>query len=993
MTSRLVLLAAAWIALTGAAPLPPVPPPPDLTGLIAWAAAPLDKPPVEPPRVPWPRPPLTLGPVAPAPLVIPDAPKPRAPLPAARPLPWACAMAWLGIPSEALECGRARLLKGELEEAARAFAQAARGTSDREVAHEARYWHGEALWQLGRVELADWSFRQVTLDPQRSEWTPWALHSSGWTALRLGDAPRAERAFRRLLDEPHPAPLETWGRHGLGLALYALGRWEDADRVWTELGRHRVPPALERELLFWRGETLARLGRWDAAIDHLGAFVRTGEHALLEVARVRLGWAQLAAGRAAEAAASFRAALGAPSVAAGDGPRERDWAEAGLALALGASDDMRAARAALAALDGRRATLALPVRLELAAVALERGHAAEAEALAQEVLAGTPPAPVRAWALLVLGEAHRLRRNRDEARTQFELARLTDPGSPTALHAALRLAQTNFELREFAQAAADVPPDPARSAPGPLRTALLIVAAEAAYQTGDFARAEGAYQRALGELPAGPEGAAVRLALAWTALRQGRRADALQRLVEVARLAPADPRIPDALVLASELRLEAGDLSGARELLERIVADYGHHPRAEFARLNRALLLARTGPLDLAERELAGWIERAPFPPLLGRAWAALGAVRLRSGRTAEAATAFTRAAAEGAGPLAHLGLGTVALLQERWEEAARELARAREQGTPAVAAAAEYGLGVVAYHQGRQAEFRSAALSMLQRAPDSPEAARLLYVLVTLAVADRDWTGALGWARRLVTQFPHDPAADDALERVGAAAAAAGVWPVAYEAYALLRQEYPRSPFVETSQLAWGQALLETGRGAEARRVLEQVMAVPGSPSGPRGWVALARAREATGDRAAALEAYGRALAVGLSPESDRGVYLAYARMLAAERRWDEARTVLEALLARAEGVEAADVALGLAEAWAARGDPMAAAEFYMTAAYLAPESPAGRRGLLGAGQSFKTARDPAAARVVLERLLAQPDLAPELAGPARELLSQVKR
>lgn len=993
MRLRLSLLAAAWFALTGARLLPPMPPPPDLTGLIPWAAAPLDKPSVEPPPVPWPRPPLTMGPVAPAPLVIPEATKPRAPLPGARPLPWACAMAWLGIPSEALECGRARLLKGELEEAARAFAQAARGTSDREIGQEARYWHGEALWQLGRVELADWSFRQVTLDPQRSEWTPWALHSSGWTALRLGDAPRAERAFRRLLDEPHPAPLDTWGRLGLGLALYALGRWEEADRMWDELGRRRVPPSLERELLFWRGETLARLGRWGGAIEHLGAFVRGGEHPLTEIARVRLGWAQLAAGRAADAAASFRAALTAPSAAAGDARRERDWAEAGLTLALAASGDLRGARAALGALDARQAALALPVRLELAGLALERGHAADAEALAQEVLAGTPPAPVRSWALLVKGEAHRLRRNRDEARTQFELARLADPGTTTALYAALRLAQTNFELREFAQAAADVPPELVRTAAGPLRAALLIVAAEAAYQIGDFARAEEAYQRLLGELSAGPEGAAVRLALAWTALRQGRRADALERFLEVARLAPADPRAADALVLASELRLEAGDLPGARDLLERIVADYAHHPRAEFARLNRALLLARTGQLDLAERELAAWVQRAPFPPLLGRAWAALGAVQVRTGRTALASAAFERAAAEGVGPLAHLGLGAVALVQERWEEAAKQLMLARDQGTPPIVAAAEYGLGVVAYHQGRPAEFRSAALSALQRAPGSPDAARLFYVLVALAVADRDWAGALGWARRLVAEFPHDPAADDALERVGAAAAAAGVWPVAYEAYALLRQEYPRSPFVESSELAWGQALLETGRSADARRVLERVVAAPDRAAGARWWVALARAREAAGDRPAALEAYARALATGLSPASDRGTFLAYARALAAERRWDEARAVLESLLPRVDGVEAAEVALGLAEAWAARGDPMAAAEFYMTAVYLAPDSPAGRRGLLGAGQSFKAARDPAAAAVVLERLLAQPNLPPELAAPARDLLSELRR
>ena len=122
--------------------------------------------------------------------------------------------------SESLECGRARFQKGEYDDAVRALESAVRPGSEREIAIEARYWLGESYYRLGRIEQADWLFRQVGQD-LRQEFGPWALHSSGWTALRMDDAARARDAFTTLLARPVPVPLDVWGRFGLGLASYA----------------------------------------------------------------------------------------------------------------------------------------------------------------------------------------------------------------------------------------------------------------------------------------------------------------------------------------------------------------------------------------------------------------------------------------------------------------------------------------------------------------------------------------------------------------------------------------------------------------------------------------------------------------------------------------------------------------------------------------------------------------------------------------------------
>ena len=84
------------------------------------------------------------------------------------------------------------------------------------------------------------------------------------------------------------------------------------------------------------------------------------------------------------------------------------------------------------------------------------------------------------------------------------------------------------------------------------------------------------------------------------------------------------------------------------------------------------------------------------------------------------------------------------------------------------------------------------------------------------------------------------------------------------------------------------------------------------------------------------------------------------------------------------------ADAAQGIGQSFQGEGNYLAAAEFFMTAAYVAPESAAGRRALLGAGQSWP---QPDSAAVVYRKLLAQPDLPPDLAAAARQGLAATGR
>jgi tetratricopeptide (TPR) repeat protein len=996
MIRRLLALVAVWVALTaaapGPAPLPLVPPPPDLTRLVPFAAAPLEKPPVTAPEPPLPQAQADMPPLPLAPVVVPAADKPTAFLPPSRTLP--CVGAWLRIATESLECGIAKFGRGEFEEAARALDAAVRAGPPKDVLVEARYWLGESLYRLGRAEQADWLFRQVAQDSPRHEYGVFALHSSGWTALRLLDPARARQTFSQVLSGPVPTVLQGWTQHGMALANYALARHQEASRLWVDLAARGVPLPITRDVSFWRGESFGRVGQYDNAVADLTRFVGGGPHPLLAAGLVRLGWWGLHAGKYAEATNAFRTYL---SGASPGGVPERDWAEAGLALAHFHSGDTAGALTAARALQGRRSAVALPVFLRFIRVALDASRPAEAQTTIQELLSLNLTPTLRSWLLLIKGEALRLEGNRDEARTQYDLARRAEPGSVTGVYASYRLAQTNFEMREFAQAVTDVTPIVTGAAAGDLRLAGLVLQGEAAYYAGDYVKAATAFRRAITEFPQAPGGPAMRLALAWTELRQDRTEPARRAFTDFAAAHPDHPAAADALVLASELALTAGDLEGARQIIDSILSAHPTHPRADFARLNRALLMLRAGEVTESLPILRDWVARAPFPPLLGRAQAALGVALLALGQPADAGKAFTQARREGVGALANLGLGAAALGQQRWDEAERELKEARESGTAAIGGVAEYGLAAIAFQRGAVAEFKKPAAQALAAWRFGPGAPQLLYVLTGIAVAEKDWTGALATAKRLASEFPNHETADDALERVGAGAAAppSPAWPVVQEAYTLLRQRYPRSPFVAASSFTLAEAHMNTGKPAEARQELERFVA--GAPADDArlqpALIMLARAREAAGDRKGALDAYARAARDGRGAEWSRDAMLGHARLLTQDRRYDQARTVLERLVKTEATPIVVEASTAIGETYTGEGEHLAAAEYYMTAAYLAPDTPAGRRAMLEAAKSFIALKQPDAAAALYRKLLAQAGVPADVAEIARQGLRSLGR
>jgi len=69
--------------------------------------------------------------------------------------------------------------------------------------------------------------------------------------------------------------------------------------------------------------------------------------------------------------------------------------------------------------------------------------------------------------------------------------------------------------------------------------------------------------------------------------------------------------------------------------------------------------------------------------------------------------------------------------------------------------------------------------------------------------------------------------------------------------------------------------------------------------------------------------------------------------------------------------------------------GDALTASEYFMTAAYAAPDAPIARKALLAAAQTLAAAKQPDAAAIVYRKLLAQANLPSDIADAARQGLA----
>jgi tetratricopeptide (TPR) repeat protein len=982
-----MLLAATLLAVLGGATaraeITLMLPAPDVGVLVPLAVPALDKPPVPLPDVPLPPAPQGMPELPPAPMVGHLGERPVAPLAPPRFLACNPVGNLLGVASELIECGRARYQRNELEEARAVLEKAAQFAAERTQVREARYWLGETLVRQNKPADAERLMLLVQQDDPRGELGLYAAHQLGWVSLELNRPDRALTYFDTLLKTGAPPAIVSYARHGRALALYGLKRYPEARDSWVGLLNQSAPRAVAWEGTFWLGDTLGRLGDHAAAVQRLQTFVSGGPQVLIDSGLLRLGWWSRAAGQPLEAAKAYRGLLSAYPQS-----REAVWGRAGLVQALLDLDDYPAAREEAKKLEAmdRTGTLVVPVRLLISRWATEKGRFDEAREINDELLARTLDPATRSYVLTLSAEASRASGQVDEARDRFEIVR-SAPGSPAlAAYTALRLAQIDFDTREFAKAR-----DAARklvadtATPREVRAAALVLGGEAAYWARDYPQAAASYSGFLSGYPSYPQAPMASLALGWAELQGGKPEAARQRWTRYAQQAQGDPRAPEALVLAAELAGRAGDFAGAQTLLDQVVDRYPNSPYTEVAVLNRAILAVRGGRAADALPELGRLVQRGAVSPYVARARVTRGAALLATGKPAEAERDFQAAQGLGETAVAFLGMGTADFARQQWDAAVRDFVQARDGGAGPVTAAASYGLAAVLFNQRRLDEFKQAATPIVAGAVDPVITPRLLHGLAAVAAEEKRWPEAKTLTLRLADQFPRYEGTQAALTTLATAASQGGQWTISREMYAKLGERFPGSATTGANRLGYAEALLRTGAAAEARRALEPAAGGAAAPATARATMLMAEAQEATGDRAAALDTYARAAAAAGSPKDKAFGLLGQGRLLVADGKWDEGRDRLEQALDAGDGAVAAEAAYRLGEGYRATGKAQEAVDMYMTAAYLDAESPWARRGLIGAGQALATLKQNAAAVIVYRKLLAMSGVEPDLAEAAR--------
>ncbi len=501
----------------------------------------------------------------------------------------------------------------------------------------------------------------------------------------------------------------------------------------------------------------------------------------------------------------------------------------------------------------------------------------------------------------------------------------------------LTLAELDLAAGQFARARSRAEALLEPGVPPAVRSAALLVAADASYALGAYEAAEQRYEEFVSTHAVAPEAPRARLALGWARLRQGRHNEAVVTWIDLARRFPEDARTPLALLLAAEVRSRAGDTATARALLDRVLAEHSASADARIAILSRSLLALQEHREPDALRDLRDLV-RSSQPQVVHEHRRLLRALASPGGETN----------LEGSRLLENGSMTGLVLADA-----------SGESDQPAAAVPDRLPLE------------RFATVS-LEGERDPEHASRILHGLVLLATEHKLWPAADRIAGRLVDAFPSYPAAPDLLARLAARAAVDQQWLVARTAYARLVTRYPETELSGRARVDFADALFRTGAAAEARATLERfVNDGQGQEQRPRALLLLARVNEALGDPVRAIAAYDRLRRHHPDVPWTAPSLLAHARLLQDVGRPAQARPLLERAVTGAAGDELGEAAYRLAAIQAAEGQHTSAVEWYMTAAYSARGSRWERLALLGAGRSLAALGETREALILYGKLL----------------------
>ncbi|MCQ2388820.1 MAG: tetratricopeptide repeat protein [Kiritimatiellae bacterium] len=688
-------------------------------------------------------------------------------------------------------------------------------------------------------------------------------------------------------------------------ALDALGENQKALEqlaLWTDEN--------DEAFRYRKALALSRLGRRAAADDALkNPFSQPEWHLAASRLRARIA---VEDGRAADAVASFKAALAAAGALTNASARTEialEWAR--FACAGGAETD------ALGILRGEGALEAPGAAGDEARLLASELHAAAGNANEARAL----------WRRLVASTASKDASRRAAYRLGFD--ELSSPATATSGVSRIRAL-----VREN-------PDDPdAREAA--IRLADHLLAA------GDAEGAYDEYRRFLEANPASALDARVIENRGWALMALGRRAEAIGAFARAAQVATNGETRARCLYKQADALVADGRPADAAALYAQ-VASSAADPLAARAVFAEADALERAGQTEKAAERYRAVV--AAGGERRFRAALRLAAQNVSAGRNEDAIGLYASVATNAAATLdervdAHAGRGRANYRAYRFRDARADFGKVAELA-PSRADEMRFLKALCLYGEGGDADAKAEALDLFGKTGDAALKADLSLWLAKWCYNHREWRESQSHYEAYAAHARGEKGAD-ALTWAARCASACGDDAKAVELTTRAVKAAPDAPFLADVLLVQGEALMELARFAEAVIVFDRVKtAAPSDEAARRAAIRRADALYALGaDNTAryadALKAYqdlGKTAA--LTPSERIATAYRVGRLLEKMNRKDEAEDQLYANVvlawrdARAKGAVFdenacrcfAQAAFKLSENYAAAGDAFAAA------------------------------------------------------------------
>ncbi|MDT0632919.1 tetratricopeptide repeat protein [Rubrivirga litoralis] len=566
--------------------------------------------------------------------------------------------------------GRAAYADGDWQRAADALAAARAGGAALEgapggaadaVAHEAAYYQGLALKQLGELADAEAAFAAAEDRPDGA-YADAALLELGLLRYERRRYTDAAGAFDRLLAEYPQSPYAGEAARMLGEAYAALGdaarareAFAQAENLGTASAETRAEVAFQDayarfrtrdyvgavpallavaeadpagpragEALFWAGEAAFQAGEYARAETILADFLaRYPDHRQATAGRYVLAWTHFKRRDYDAAATGFERFLSAYSRSAESVPY---YADALLRLgdayyALGRYDDARQVYARVPAATSERQGGDYALYQTAQAFGSE-GQTDSALAAYARLLTKYPQSELYAQALVARGALLAARGDYDPAVADYERVLSERPQDPAAARALLGVADVRLNQERYADAEAAYRTVLDRYPGSPLVTDALDGLAFALGEQGRGGEVDAAVAAAEARVTDPAARARIRLSRAQSSLAAGRDSLAVAQLEGLLQSGPPPEVETDALLALGGAYRAAGDAADAARALRRLLTRFPESALAPEAQLQLADALLASGDAEDARAVAAGFA--AAYPADTERVAAAL---------------------------------------------------------------------------------------------------------------------------------------------------------------------------------------------------------------------------------------------------------------------------------------------------------------------------------------------------------------------------------